>query len=70
MQFEHTALTFRAGDADVPQWVASIDRWAAHANDAQAALAAGRRDEAARAQEQTDTRRQRATDANEKFKDL
>lgn len=70
VQFEHAALTFRGGDADVPEWVASIDRWIAHANEAQAALDAGRRDEVARAQEQTDARRQRASDANDKFKDL
>ena len=70
VQFEQTALTFRARDADVPQWVASIDRWIARANEAQASVDSGRRDEAARAQEQTDARRQRASDANQKFKDL
>ena len=70
VQFERTALTFRAGDAEVPEWVASIDGWIAHANEVQATLDTGRRDEAARAQAQTDARRQQASDANQKFKDL
>jgi hypothetical protein len=70
VQFEHAALTFRTCDADVPKWVASIDRWITHANEAQAKVDAGRRDEAARAQEQTDARRRRASADNQRFKDL
>jgi hypothetical protein len=70
VQFEHAALTFRSGDADVPQWIVSIDGWIARANDAETALDAGRRADLARAQEQTDARRQRASDANDRFKNL
>jgi hypothetical protein len=70
VRFEREALTFRAGEEHVPAWVACIDRWIDDANRAQADLDAGRGRDAARAQEQTDARRQKATDANERFKDL
>jgi hypothetical protein len=70
VQFERAALTFRSSDADVPEWIQSIDRWIAQANEAQAVLDAGQRSQATRAREQTDARRQRASEANEKFKNL
>ncbi len=70
VQFEHAGLTFRSDEANVPQWIQSIDGWIAHANQVQGDLASGRRNEATRAKEQTDARRQRASDANEKFKNL
>ena len=70
VRFEREALTFRAGEEHVPAWVACIDGWIADANRAEADRDAGRGRAAARAQEQTDARRQKATDANEKFKNL
>jgi hypothetical protein len=70
VQFERAALTFRSSDAHVPEWVECIDRWIASANTVQADLEGGRRNEVARAQEQTDARRQKASEANEKFKNL
>jgi len=70
VRFEREALTFRAGEEHVPAWVACIDRWIADANQAQAGLEERRGSAAARAQAQTDARRQQATDANERFKDL
>ena len=70
VQFEHIALTFRSGDDHVPVWIEYIDRWIAHANKAQADLDEGRRDQATRAQQQSDARRQKATENNEKFKNL
>jgi predicted Zn-dependent peptidase len=70
VQFEHAALTFRSDEDHVPEWIASIDRWIAHANTAQADLEAERQGVVTRAREQSDARRQRASDANEKFKNL
>ncbi len=70
VQFEREALTFRSRDADVPEWIQSIDRWIVHANEAQAVLDDGQRNDATRARAQTDARRQRANEANEKFKNL
>ena len=70
VQFEHAGLTFRTDEASVPAWIASIDRWVAHANAAESAVDAGRRADAARAQEQTDARRQKASDANDRLKNL
>src|SRR5581483_3135650 len=70
VQFETSALTFRSAEADVVEWVRSIDGWSAHANTVEAAADGLRRDAADRAQARTDTRRQQASDANEKFKDL
>ena len=70
VQFEHEALTFRTDEGDVPAWIASIDRWIVHANAAQTVVDDGRRADAARAQEQTDARRQKASDANDRFKNL
>ena len=70
VQFEPAGLTFRSDDAHVPEWIASIDRWIAHANQVQADVADGARSEATRAQAQTDARRQQASEANEKFKNL
>ena len=70
VQFEQTALTFRSDDDDVPVWVEYIDRWIAHANQAQADLDDGRRREAEHIQQQSDARRQRASEANEKYKHL
>jgi hypothetical protein len=70
VQFEDVALTFRSREEHVPVWVELIDKWIAHANTVQAGLDHGRRGEAARAQQESDTRRQRANEANEKFKNL
>ncbi|MBM4439854.1 MAG: hypothetical protein FJ027_05515 [Candidatus Rokubacteria bacterium] len=70
VQFEHAALTFRGTDSQVPEWVGCIDRWIARANTIVDAAADTRRGDAARAQEQTDARRQRASESNEKFKNL
>jgi hypothetical protein len=70
VQFEPAALTFRSSDAHVPEWVEYIDRWISRANMAEANLEGERRDQAVRAQEQTDARRQRASEANERFKNL
>jgi hypothetical protein len=70
VQFEPAGLTFRSDDAHVPEWVESIDRWIASANQAQADVADGARNEATRAQAQTEARRQQASEANEKFKNL
>lgn len=70
VQFEPKALTFRTTDAHVPEWVQSIDRWIARANEVEAGLESGRQQNAARAQELSDARRRKATDANERFKDL
>ena len=70
VQFEHAALTFRSEEAHVPAWIESIDRWIADANRTQAEVADGVRQQAMRAQAQTDARRQRANDSNEKFKNL
>jgi hypothetical protein len=70
VHFEATALTFRGGVDDVPGWVESIDRWIAHANQAQASLDDERTRTAARTQERSDARRQSVNEANEKFKDL
>ena len=70
VQFEHAALTFRSDDDLVRAWVEAIDRWIADANRMQADLADGVRDQASRAQAQTDARRRRAEESNEKFKNL
>ncbi len=70
VQFEREALTFRSRDAHVPEWVECIDRWIARANTVQAGLEGERRTDVARAQEQTDVRRQKASEANERFKNL
>jgi hypothetical protein len=70
VQFEATALTFRSGSDDVPAWVQSIDRWIAHANQAQASVDDERARTAARTQERSDARRQSVDEANEKFKNL
>ena len=70
VQFERTALTFRSDEPHVPEWIEYIDRWIAHANVVESGLEDGRRSETTRAQEQTDARRQRASEANEKFKNL
>lgn len=70
VQFEHAALTFRSTDANVPEWIAHIDRWVTSANTAQADVEAGQRGDVVRAKEQSDARRQRASDDNEKFKNL
>ena len=70
VQFEHAALTFRTDDAHVPAWIESIDRWIADANRVQAEVADDVRQQATRAQAQTDARRQRADESNEKFKNL
>ena len=70
VQFEPAALTFRSSDAHVPEWIESIDRWISRANNAQADREGERRNEAARAQDQTDARRKKASEANEKFKNL
>ena len=68
VQFERAALTFRSSDAHVPEWVECIDRWIARANSVQTGLDGARQTEVTRAQEQTDARRQKASEANEKFK--
>jgi hypothetical protein len=70
VQFEHAALTFRSGDEHVPVWIEYIDKWIVHANKALADLADERRGEAARSQQQSDARRQKVREANEKFKNL
>jgi hypothetical protein len=70
VQFERAALTFRSDEAHVPEWIEAIDRWIAGANQVLAARADGLHTEAARAQAETDARRRRASDANEKFKNL
>jgi hypothetical protein len=70
VQFEASALTFRSGDDHVPAWVESIDRWIAHANQAQASLDDERARTSTRAQERSDARRQSVNEANEKFKNL
>ena len=70
VQFEPAALTFRSDDAHVPAWVESIDRWIADANRVQAAVADSVQEQSARARAQTDARRQRADESNEKFKNL
>jgi hypothetical protein len=70
VQFEPAGLTFRSDDAHVPEWIESIDRWITCANQMQAHVAEGVRNDATRAQEQTDARRQQANAANEKFKNL
>ena len=70
VRFEHTALTFRSRDDKVPVWIESIDRWIAHANKGQADRDDGRRGEATRVQQQSEERRQKASEANEKFKNL
>jgi len=44
VQFEHAALTFRSGAPHVPEWVESIDRWIAYANQAQAVAGRGTRE--------------------------
>jgi len=70
VHFEAAALTFRSGDDHVPEWVQSIDRWIAHANETLASVADERTRAAARAKERTDARRQSVDEANEKFKNL
>jgi hypothetical protein len=70
VQFERTALTFRSDEEHVPEWIEYIDRWIAHANQAQADLDDGHRREAEHIQQQSDARRQKASDANERFKHL
>jgi len=70
VHFEVDALTFRSDESEVVQWVESLDRWIAHANGVLGAAEQDRRDAAERAQAGTDARRQRASDANERFKDL
>ncbi|HEU5322005.1 MAG TPA: hypothetical protein VFX28_14455, partial [Methylomirabilota bacterium] len=70
VQFEVQALTFRSGEAHIPEWIGSIDKWIAHANGRQADLREERRREATRQQQESDARRQKASDANERFKDL
>ena len=70
VQFERMALTFRSDDADVPAWIEHIDRWIAHANRAQADIDDGHRREAEQIQQQAETRRQKASEANERYKHL
>ena len=70
VRFERTGLTFRSEDDQVPVWVEHIDRWIDHANQAQATLDDAQRRDAARAQQQSDTRRQNAIEANERHKHL
>jgi hypothetical protein len=70
VQFEHAALTFRSRDEHVPVWVEYIDRWIARANEAEADRDDERRRQAARSQQESDARRQKASEANEKFKNL
>jgi hypothetical protein len=70
VQFEREGLSFRSDEAHVPEWIESIDRWITHANTTQAVVEDGQRSDASRAREQTDARRQKASDANEKFKNL
>ncbi|MGH3118863.1 MAG: hypothetical protein ACRDQ2_17465, partial [Gaiellales bacterium] len=61
---------FRSSDEHVPVWIEHIDRWIAHANKELGDLDDGRRSEAERAQQQSDARRQKASEANERFKNL
>ena len=70
VQFERAALTFRASEEDVPAWIEVIDTWIARANQVASDVDDRQGRDAARAQEQTDARRQKAQDANEKFKNL
>jgi hypothetical protein len=70
VQFEHAALTFRSGEGDIPVWIECIDKWIAYANKVQADLHEERSRNAARHQQESDTRRQKASEANEKFKNL
>jgi hypothetical protein len=70
VHFEPDSLTFRAQEREVTEWVAAIDRYIRHANEALSAVEQTARNAADRAQANTDQRRQRATDANERFKDL
>jgi hypothetical protein len=70
VKFERAALTFRASEEEVPAWIELIDTWIARANQAASDVHDRQGRDAARAQEQTDARRQKASDANEKFKNL
>lgn len=70
VQFEPAALTFRSEEQNIPEWIQYIDKWISRANEVQGAALDERSRATARGQQQTDVRRQRATDANEKFKDL
>jgi hypothetical protein len=70
VQFEPAALTFRSSEDDVPAWVERIDAWIAGANQARADTGAARRREAARTEQQSDARRQKVNEANDKFRDL
>jgi hypothetical protein len=70
VHFEPAALTFRSAEQNIPEWIQFIDKWISCANQAQGAALDERSRAVARGQQQTDDRRQRATDANEKFKDL
>ena len=70
VQFEHAALTFRSSDDDVPLWIEYIDRWIASVNKVQGDLDDERRRAAKRDEQQSETRRQKASEANERFKNL
>ena len=70
VKFEPSALTFRSGDAQVPEWIEAIDAWISHANRTESDIAEERRREATRAEERTAARRQDAQDANDKFRHL
>ncbi len=70
VHFEPQALTFRSDETDVVEWVGAIDRWIAQANGVEAKTDDARRDATEQAQMRTDVRRQQASDANERFKDL
>jgi len=70
VQFEHAALTFRSSDDDVPMWIEHIDRWIASVNKVQGDLDDERRRGATRVEQESETRRQRVSEANERFKNL
>ena len=70
VQFEHAALTFRSSDEDVPMWIEHIDRWIASVNKVQGNLDDERRREARRVEHESETRRQKVSEANERFKNL
>ncbi len=70
VQFEHAALTFRSVEADVPLWIEYIDKWIAYANTIQADLHDERGRQTVQREQQRDVRRQKASEANERFKNL
>jgi hypothetical protein len=70
VRFEDVALTFRSGDAHVPEWIEYIDKWIAHANAAEADVDDRHRRDTEETKERSDVQRKAVSDANEKFKNL